>query len=70
VLEVIQAFDRVSGQSPLPYVVGSRRAGDVAAVYADAEKAAATLGWRAQRSLETAIQDAWNWQQKLPPRQD
>jgi UDP-glucose 4-epimerase len=64
VLDMVQAFEEVSGQA-LPYRIGPRRPGDVVAVYADVEKAHNMLGWQAQRSIETALEDAWRWQQKL-----
>jgi UDP-glucose 4-epimerase len=65
VLEVIQTFDKISGQEGLPYVIGARRAGDVVAVYADATKVNAGLGWTAKRNLEDALRDAWKWQKSL-----
>jgi UDP-glucose 4-epimerase len=65
VLEVIQTFDKISGQEGLPYVIGPRRAGDVVAVYADSTKVNTELGWTAKRSLEDALRDAWNWQKTL-----
>ncbi len=67
VLEVVQAFEEVSGR-PLPYRIGPRRPGDVAAVYADAAKAREQLGWVARRSLSEALADAWRWEQHLPHR--
>ncbi len=67
VLEVVQAFEEVSGR-PLPYRIGPRRPGDVAAVYADATKAQERLGWVARRSLREALADAWRWEQHLPHR--
>jgi UDP-glucose 4-epimerase len=65
VLEVIQTFDKISGQEGLPYVIGPRRAGDVVAVYADSTKVNTELGWTAKRNLEDALRDAWKWQKTL-----
>ena len=65
VLELIEAFEEVSGQS-LNYQIGPRRAGDISAVYADATKVRTVLGWEAKRSLREALADAWRWQQGLP----
>ncbi|MBL8731052.1 MAG: UDP-glucose 4-epimerase GalE [Planctomycetes bacterium] len=65
VLEVIQAFERATGVK-LAYEFAPRRPGDVVAAYADTERAARLLGWRAERSLDTAMADAWRWQQSLP----
>lgn len=64
VLELIKTFEEVSGQ-PLNYQIGPRRPGDISAVYADATKVRAGLGWTASRSLREALADAWRWQQSL-----
>lgn len=64
VLEVIQAFERATGEH-VPYKVGARRDGDVVAIWADPTRAHHELGWKASRSLETALADAWRWQQSL-----
>lgn len=66
VLEVINAFKKVSGQK-LPYKIVSRREGDVTSAYADTNKANTILGWKTQLTLEEAIASAWKWQQKLNP---
>jgi len=64
VLEVVKAFEKVSGKS-LNYVVGSKRAGDVVQIYASCNKAKKELGWSAERSLENALETAWKWEIKL-----
>jgi UDP-glucose 4-epimerase len=64
VLEVISAFEKVSGQK-LPYKIVGRREGDVIAAYANTDKANAVLGWKAKSSLEEALSSAWNWEQKI-----
>jgi UDP-glucose 4-epimerase len=63
VLEVIQSFERVSGQ-PLNYKIVDRRPGDVTAAYADTEKANKLLGWTARFTLDEAIASAWLWEKK------
>ena len=65
VLEMIEAFKRISGQD-VPYVIAPRRAGDVAMLTADATLANKELGWNAQFGLEEMVRDAWNWQAKNP----
>ena len=65
VLEMIRAFEKASGR-PIPYEIAPRRAGDVAACYADPARAKALLGWRAARSLEEMCADAWRWQSQNP----
>ena len=65
VLEMVSAFSAASGR-PIPYVVQPRRAGDVAACYADATHAANLLGWQASRDLQSMCDDHWRWQKKNP----
>jgi hypothetical protein len=50
-----------AGGKKLDFVVGPRREGDAARVYADASKAKALLGWAAERSLEDMCADSWRW---------
>jgi UDP-glucose 4-epimerase len=64
VLEVIHAFEKVSGQQ-LPYKIVGRREGDVTSAYANTDKANNILGWKSQSTLEEALQSAWNWEQKI-----
>lgn len=64
VLEVIQSFERVSGEK-LKYKIVDRRPGDVVSAYADTKKANDVLGWKAEMSLDKAMRDAWNWEQKI-----
>jgi UDP-glucose 4-epimerase len=65
VLDVVKAFAQASGRS-VPYAVGPRRAGDVAACYADPAHAARLLGWRARFDLDRMCADSWRWQQMNP----
>ena len=65
VLELLHAFERACGHE-LPYEVVGRRAGDVAASYADPSRAEAELGWRAERTVEDMCADTWRWQSKNP----
>lgn len=67
VLEVITAFERATGVK-LQWEFAPRRPGDVIAAYANTEKAKAGLGWRAERSLDQCMADAWRWQQTLPKK--
>ena len=64
VLEVIAAFEKVSGQK-LPFKIVDRREGDVISAYADTDKANKVLGWKAQSTLEEALSSAWKWEQKI-----
>lgn len=65
VLEIIKAFSKACGRD-LPYEIKPRRAGDVAACYADCSKAERELGWRAELSIEQACTDSWRWQSQNP----
>lgn len=64
VLEILSVFEKVNGVA-VPYTIGRRRAGDIAACYASPDKAYELLGWRAELSLEDALKDAWRWQQNI-----
>ena len=65
VLEVIEAFRKATG-TEIPYVIGPRRAGDIATCYAATDKAEKELGWKAQRGLDEMCEDAWRWQSMNP----
>jgi UDP-glucose 4-epimerase len=65
VLELVYAFMRASGRT-VPYEVVGRRAGDVAASYADVRLANAYLDWRAERDLDRMCADTWRWQAANP----
>lgn len=64
VLEVITAFEKVSGKK-LNYQIGPRREGDVVQIFASCNKAINELGWKAERSLENALETAWKWELHL-----
>ncbi|PEM23524.1 UDP-glucose 4-epimerase GalE [Bacillus wiedmannii] len=61
VLEMIKAFEEVSGRK-IPYKVIGRRPGDVAVCFADVSKAKRELGWEAEYGLEEMCVDSWRWQ--------
>ena len=65
VLEVVAAFERVSGKK-ISYEFAPRRAGDVANSYADASLAAQNLDWRATKVLAEMCADMWRWQSMNP----
>jgi UDP-glucose 4-epimerase len=62
VLEMVQAFEKASGRQ-VPYKVVARRAGDLAACYADPQKASEVLSWRATRTLDDMCASTWQFQQ-------
>ena len=64
VLEVITAFEKVSGQK-LNYQIVGRREGDITSAYANTDKANNVLGWKALSTLEDSLASAWKWEQKI-----
>ncbi len=64
VLEAIKTFEKVN-QISLKYEIRERRVGDVAAIYANNEKAKMKLGWKIKYNLEDMMRSAWLWQLKL-----
>jgi UDP-glucose 4-epimerase len=62
VLEVVKTYEEESGR-PVPYEIVGRRPGDVAASWADVDKAAEELGWRTTMNLADMCRDSWHWQQ-------
>ncbi|HEB77546.1 MAG TPA: NAD-dependent epimerase/dehydratase family protein [Methylothermaceae bacterium] len=65
VLEMVAAFERVTGQK-IPYRIVGRRPGDVAQCYADPSRAAEELDWRAEKGIDDMVRDAWRWQSQNP----
>jgi UDP-glucose 4-epimerase len=64
VLEVIKAFEKISG-TKLNYQLGPRRGGDVIAIYANNNKAKTNLGWQPGFNLNDMMDTAWKWELKL-----
>lgn len=65
VLDMVAAFEKASGKE-VPYMITDRRSGDIAACYANPDKALSELGWKAERVLEDMVSDAWRWQSQNP----
>lgn len=65
VLDMVKAFAAASGRE-IPYRIVERRAGDIACCYADPERAAQLIGWRAQKNLGDMCRDTWHWQSQNP----
>lgn len=62
VLELIAAFDRATGQN-LVYSIGHKRAGDISAIYADANKAMEKLDWKPKYNIDDILSTTWQWYQ-------
>jgi UDP-glucose 4-epimerase len=65
VLELVEGMVKATG-NPIPYVIGPRRPGDVAEVYADPSLAQAFLKWKASLGVDDMCRDTWNWQSNNP----
>ncbi|MFD2168226.1 UDP-glucose 4-epimerase GalE [Thalassotalea euphylliae] len=65
VLQIVESFKRVSGRD-IPFKIAPRRAGDIATVFAHADKAAKALNWQAKLDLNAMIEDTWRWQSNNP----
>ncbi len=65
VLDIVHAFEEANGIT-IPYVIAPRRPGDIDEFYADPSKAAAILGWRAEKDLQDMCRDSWHWQSQNP----
>lgn len=65
VRDMVAAFERACGK-PIATKQVARRAGDVAAMQADASRANTELGWWATHDLDDMTQSTWAWQSKNP----
>lgn len=64
VLELINVFEKVSGQK-LNYKIVGRRVGDIEKIWAQPSHANEVLGWKAKENIEDTMASAWKWQLKL-----
>ncbi|MBR1633979.1 MAG: UDP-glucose 4-epimerase GalE [Lachnospiraceae bacterium] len=65
VLDIVKNFEEATGQK-IPYEIKPRRAGDIAANYADASLAKEEMGWEAQFGIREMCADSWRWQSNNP----
>lgn len=65
VLQLVKAFEQQNNK-PVPFNIAPRRPGDIAACYADANKAKKLLGWQAELDVNAMVKDTWNWQSNNP----
>ena len=65
VLEIIASFEAATYQK-INFEIVERRAGDLPAFWANADKADKVLNWQAKRTLVEMMEDAWRWQSKNP----
>jgi UDP-glucose-4-epimerase GalE len=66
VREVIDAVERVTGRR-VQWVLGPRRDGDPAILFASSDRIKKELGWRPTfEALETIVETAWRWRSRRP----
>ena len=65
VLQMHRAFSKACGRD-LPFVLSPRRVGDVAAYWADPQRAQSAFNWQAKKSIDDMCQDTWRWQSQNP----
>ena len=65
VLDIVHAYEKATG-AKVPYRIVARRPGDIDECYANPEKAAKLLGWRAEYGLEDMCRHAYGWQTQNP----
>ena len=65
VLDVLHAFEKAAGRE-IPYQIKPRRAGDIAACYADPSHAEKDLAWHAKYDLDAMARDLWRFYSQNP----
>ena len=65
VLDVVRGFEAACGKA-IPMEFAPRRAGDIAAFWADPSLAQELLGWKAELTLDDMCRDQWAWQSGNP----
>jgi len=65
VLQMVNSFQQYTKKN-IPFEVVAKRPGDLAAFWADVDKAERELNWSAQKSLKNMMEDTWHWQKKNP----
>ncbi|MDA9129389.1 UDP-glucose 4-epimerase GalE [Candidatus Gracilibacteria bacterium] len=63
VMEMIKITEKIIGKK-LSHKIVSRRSGDIASAYCSPDKASKLLHWKAEKTVEQAVQDSWNFIQK------
>ncbi|MDR1828903.1 MAG: UDP-glucose 4-epimerase GalE [Methylobacteriaceae bacterium] len=65
VMDLLHSFSKALGRE-LPYRFVGRRAGDLAAFWADASLAREVLGFETRRGIDEMTADVWRWQSVNP----
>lgn len=61
VLDIVHAFEKANGIK-INYKITDRRPGDIAMCYANPTKALKELDWKAEKTLEDMVKDAWRFE--------
>ncbi len=61
VLDIVNAFQKANDVT-IKYKIVERRPGDIAECYANPSKALRELEWKAEKTLEDMVRDAWNFE--------
>jgi UDP-glucose-4-epimerase GalE len=67
VAELITAVQQVTGRA-VPHAYVGARAGDPAALYANAAKSKEVLGWEPKHDMREILASAWEWEQTIAKR--
>lgn len=65
VLDMLQAMEKAANKT-IAYNIAARRAGDIAACYADPKYAFDKIGWQAEFDQQAMCEDMWRWQSNNP----
>ena len=65
VLKIVKSFEQYT-KVEVPFKFVPRRDGDLDAFWANADKAAETLKWNANKSMKDMMEDTWRWQSNNP----
>ena len=60
VMQVLNSYSRACGRE-LPHEIMPRRAGDIAQMYADVDRAKQVLGFAVSRDLDNMCDSSWKW---------
>jgi len=63
VLDIVHAFEKANGIT-IKYKITDRRPGDIAMCYANPNKAFKELDWKAEKTLEDMVKDAWRFESR------
>lgn len=67
VMEVLKSVEKATGR-PVPHTISPRRPGDAIALYSDASRVRAELGWQPKLSdIDTIVSTAWNFHRSKWP---